>query len=247
MNETVLVTGDAGAIGSATADLFLQTGRTVLGLDLVERSTTGSDRYHTVVVDVGDESAVEKALEILEELPPLGHVVAIAGGALPEEPRSKDQPWSIETDSFRASVERNLISQFITMKTAYPWLKSDSADRSLTLTSSFNALSAQGMPAYSAAKAGLIGMMHGLVEPLGAEGIRINTVAPGTIRTPRTERIWGHVPEHFERLTATTALGRLGEPLDVASAYRALALDLRHVTGEVLVVDGGQLSRSTPL
>jgi 3-oxoacyl-[acyl-carrier protein] reductase len=99
------------------------------------------------------------------------------------------------------------------------------------------------MPAYSAAKAGLVGMMHGLVRPLGAEGIRVNTIAPGTIRTPRTERIWAHVPGHFERLADSTALGRLGEPRDVARAYRALALELTHVSGEVLVVDGGQLSR----
>lgn len=248
MNETVVVTGDAGAIGSATTDLFLETGRTVLGLDLVERTPTASDRYHTVVTDLVDEAAVEEALKVLEELPPLRHVVAIAGGALPEEPRTKDEPWSMDTDLFRASLERNLISQFITLKAAQIWLQeSQAGDRSITLTSSFNALSAQGMPAYSAAKAGLIGMMHGLVGPLGANGIRVNVVAPGTIRTPRTERIWGHEPGHFERLTATTALGRLGEPQDVARAYRALALELTHVTGEVLVVDGGQLSRSTSL
>jgi 3-oxoacyl-[acyl-carrier protein] reductase len=246
MNETIIVTGDAGAIGSATAQLFLQTGRTVLGVDLVERDALGADGYHTVMADVADERAVEKALHVLEDLPPLCHVVAIAGGALPEEPTSQDQPWTMDMEVFRDSVERNLVSQFITVKTAYPWLKrSTGAERSITLTSSINALSAQGMPAYSAAKAGLIGMMHGLVGPLGAEGIRVNTVAPGTVRTPRTERIWGHVPGHFERLAGTTALGRLGEPEDIARAYRALALELTHVTGEVLVVGGGQLSRST--
>ncbi len=96
------------------------------------------------------------------------------------------------------------------------------------------------MPAYSAAKAGLTGLMHGLVVPLGRDGIRVNVVAPGTIRTPRTERIWGHVDGHFERLEAGTALGRLGTPEDVARAYLAVIALLTHVTGTVLVVDGGQ-------
>lgn len=242
MNETVLITGDAGAIGSATAEAFLQAGRTVLGLDLEERSTTESSQHHTVVCDVTDEGSVEDSLRVLEELPPLGHVVAVAGGALPEEPKTKDQPWSIDTEVFRNSIERNLTSQFVTMKAAVPWLGTHkAANRSLTFTSSFNALSAQGMPAYSAAKAGLIGMMHAVVGSLGGEGIRVNTVAPGTIRTPRTEQIWSHVPDHFERLADTTVLGRVGEPDDVARVYRAVALEMTHVTGQVLVVDGGQL------
>lgn len=242
MNETVVITGDAGEIGSATAEAFLQTGRTVLGLDLVERPALESDRYHTVICDVTNEGSVEEALQMLEELPPLGHVVAVAGGALPEEPQTQDRPWSVDIDVFRKSVERNLTSQFVTMKTAVPWLRTNQVvNRSFTFTSSFNALSAQGMPAYSAAKAGLIGLMHGVVGPLGGEGIRVNTVAPGTIRTSRTERIWSHVPDHFEQLAGTTVLGRVGEPGDVARVYRAVALEMTHVTGQVLVVDGGQL------
>ena len=102
------------------------------------------------------------------------------------------------------------------------------------------------MPAYSAAKAGLIGLMHALVSPLGAKGIRINVIAPGTIRTPRTERIWAHRPEHFQRLATGTALGRVGAPEDVGRAFLAVATLLTHVTGQVLVVDGGQMvKRST--
>jgi NAD(P)-dependent dehydrogenase (short-subunit alcohol dehydrogenase family) len=85
--------------------------------------------------------------------------------------------------------------------------------------------------------------MRALTAPLGREGIRINVVAPGTVRTPRTERIWAHVPDHFPRLEATTALGRLASPDDVARAYLALATLLTHVTGEVLVVDGGQSTK----
>jgi NAD(P)-dependent dehydrogenase (short-subunit alcohol dehydrogenase family) len=97
------------------------------------------------------------------------------------------------------------------------------------------------MPAYSAAKAGLVGMMRALTAPLGAEGIRVNVVAPGTVRTPRTERIWSSDPGHFERLERGTALGKLGTPDDVSRVFVALATWLTHVTGQVIVVDGGQM------
>jgi NAD(P)-dependent dehydrogenase (short-subunit alcohol dehydrogenase family) len=124
----------------------------------------------------------------------------------------------------------------------FPWLRQESEhDRSITFTSSFNALSGWGMPAYSAAKAGLLGMMNALVTPLGACNIRTNVVAPGTIRTPRTEKMWQHEPNHFESLERTSALARLGTPDDVADAFFAIATLLTHVTGQVLVVDGGQM------
>jgi len=246
MSGTILITGDSGAIGSATAHSFLQSGWTVLGVDIVGRDRELGDSYVSRTADVANEDELQRAVGVLGEMPPLRHLVAVAGGALPEEPRAQDDLAAIEVSTFRDSLDRNLTSQFVTIKTALPWLTSDdTGDRSIALTSSFNALSTQGMPAYSAAKAGLIGMMNALVRPLGAQGIRINVVAPGTIRTPRTEQIWSHVPDHFERLGSAAALGRVGAPEDIASVFHALAVDMTHVTGQVLVVDGGQTS-ATP-
>jgi NAD(P)-dependent dehydrogenase (short-subunit alcohol dehydrogenase family) len=240
---TVLITGDAGAIGSATVAVFLESGWSVLGVDTAERQPSTRHRYVTVTADVTDEADMDEAVRPLERMPPLRHVVAIAGGALPTEPKTQDDPADVDIDDFRASLELNLTSQFVTIRAALARLAPiESGDRSVTLTSSFNALSAQGMPGYSAAKAGLIGMMNALVRPLGRRGVRINTVAPGTIRTPRTERIWSHVPEHFEELGRTAALGHVGEPSDVARLFRAIALEMTHVTGQVIVVDGGQMA-----
>ncbi len=241
--DVVLVTGAAGAIGSAAVDAFLGAGFHVVGLDrdpAVTRRT--ADRWTGLAVDLEDGRALRTALDGAREAGRLRHVVGVAGGALPEEAAAAEDPGGLGTAVFRASVEANLTSQYALLQQALPWLRaSGDGDRSVTLTSSFNALSGQGMPAYSAAKAGVIGMMRALVGPMGREGIRINVVAPGTIRTPRTERIWAHVEGHFEQLAERSALGRLGEPADVANAFLALATLLTHVTGEVLVVDGGQL------
>lgn len=239
----VLVTGAAGAIGSATVEAFLDGGYDVIGLDradeVVERPEKG---YRGIVVDLTDDAAVERAMARALQWGPLRHVVQIAGGALPVEPRTQDDPAELSVDAFRASIEANLTTQFTVLRACLPALRAmPEVDRSILLTSSFNALTGCGMPAYSAAKAGLVGMMHALTEPLGREGIRINVVAPGTIRTPRTEELYRDVEGHFERLEASTALGRLGVPTDVAASFLALARDLTHVTGQVLVVDGGQM------
>jgi NAD(P)-dependent dehydrogenase (short-subunit alcohol dehydrogenase family) len=240
--DTVIVTGAAGALGRATVSAFLEAGFDVVGLDrdaaVVDVATAG---YRGLQLDVTDEDAVDATLGDLHDSGRLRHLVQVAGGALPEEPATQHDPQLLSPDLFRRSVEANLTSQYVVLRAALPWLRSATGtDRSVTLISSWNALSAQGMPAYSAAKAGLIGMMHALVWPLGREGVRINVVAPGTIRTPRTERIWAHDVGHFERLADTAAIGRLGEPDDVAATCLALATTLTHVCGQVLVVDGGQ-------
>ena len=241
--RTVLITGAAGAIGSATASRFLELGMTVLGLDRSPRPGSISHaQYRHVTVDLTDSRAAEVEIDgALRGLPPLAHVVGIAGGALPFEPRTQDEPQEITSDLFQQSLEANLTTQFTVLRVSLRYLTAtDERNRSVTLTSSFNALSAQGMPAYSAAKAGIIGMMYGLVKPLGVKGIRVNVVAPGTVRTPRTERLWSAESGHFERLERGAALRRLASPADIAEAFTSVALMLRHMTGQVLVIDGGQ-------
>jgi len=243
-HHVVVVTGAAGAIGSATACAFLKAGFHVVGLDRESSITSviSCEHFTGLQVDLADEAATCEAVAESESYGPLAHVVSIAGGALPPEPGTAGDPMAVTTELFRASVDANLTTQFTVLRAALPLLRRNAGeDRSVALTSSFNALTGCGMPAYSAAKAALIGMMHALVTPLGCDGIRINVIAPGSVRTPRTERIWQHDPNHFERLEAGTALGRLGRPDDIARSFIAISTLLTHVTGQVLVVDGGQM------
>lgn len=96
-----------------------------------------------------------------------------------------------------------------------------------------------GLSNDSASKAGLIGLGRTVARETGRLGIRVNMVAPGLIETPMT----ASYPEEFRREEEKeTALGRIGRPDDVASVVLFLASSLsRHVTGQVLRVDGGQL------
>jgi meso-butanediol dehydrogenase/(S,S)-butanediol dehydrogenase/diacetyl reductase len=106
--------------------------------------------------------------------------------------------------------------------------------------SSVNALGYYGNEAYSAAKAGILSLTRSLAVRYGPSGIRVNAIAPGTLRTPAWEARREKNPEVFERLTRWYPLGRVGEPEDVVGAALFLASDeAAWITGTVLPVDGG--------
>lgn len=243
---TIVVTGAAGAIGSAVTNAFLDREYAVIGIDLQSVVDVRPSTYRHVVADVRELDELRDVAASLGDTP-LRHLVGVAGGALPEEVVAKDVD-DLELGVFRRSLDLNLVSQYATVRAFLPWLRAADPendatvrpDRSITAISSVNALVGMDTPAYSAGKAGLIGMVRVLARMLGPQAIRVNAVAPGTVRTPRTERIWRDDPEHFERLEAQAPLGRLTTPAEVGRAVCSLALDLTAVTGQVLVVDSGQ-------
>src|SRR5947209_10491533 len=99
----------------------------------------------------------------------------------------------------------------------------------------------QGLTAYSASKAGLVGMAKGLALDLAPAGITVNVVAPGWFDSPLADG-WTSNPELSATITGHTALQRWGAPADLAGAYQFLASDASaFVTGTVLSVDGGYL------
>jgi NAD(P)-dependent dehydrogenase (short-subunit alcohol dehydrogenase family) len=105
--------------------------------------------------------------------------------------------------------------------------------------SSVNAFTALGSEAYSSAKAALTSLTGNLAASLGHDGIRVNAVAPGTIRT----RVWDSQVGGADRLAPLYPLGRVGEPEDVAGAIAFLASsDAAWITGQTLPVDGGLLT-----
>jgi NAD(P)-dependent dehydrogenase (short-subunit alcohol dehydrogenase family) len=239
--DLVVITGAAGAIGCATVTRFLQAGYSVIGIDREASGFGSAANYEHIQLQIADSAQLSERLRASSRGREIHHFISIAGGALPAETTHLD-PMDIEDSTFSHSLQQNLTTQFVAFRAVLPFLREAKQETSVTFTSSFNALSGWGMPAYSAAKAGVIGMMHALVMPLGAHGTRVNVVAPGTILTPRTERIWRHEKEHFAKLKRGSAVGRLGTPDDVASVYFALATLLTYVTGQVLVVDGGQMT-----
>ena len=110
---------------------------------------------------------------------------------------------------------------------------------------SVNGLGYVGNPAYSAAKAGMISLTKSLASQHGRDGVRVNVVCPGTVRTnaPGWQRRLPGNPALFEELGAWYPLGRVGRPEDIAGAVTFLASDdAAWITGVVLPVDGGLMA-----
>lgn len=245
MAATVLVTGAAGGIGSTTVAALRDRGYRVVGLDKLP-APEGSAADAWIQQDLTDTAATEQAIAESSALAGLRHVVTIAGGALPDEVGRLD-PAEVPVAVFQASVQLNLVAQYATVRAGADRIEAEShdGDRSITLISSINALRGYGMPGYSSAKAGLLGLTVALALPLGRRGLRINAVVPGTVLTPRWRDEYAAAPEVLgSRLIDAGASQRGTKAEDVARAITAV-LELQQMTGQYLVVDGGQLA--TPL
>jgi NAD(P)-dependent dehydrogenase (short-subunit alcohol dehydrogenase family) len=245
----VLISGAAGGIGTATVKRFLACGYRVRGLDIdpaVESATWPG--FRGAIADVRSPEQVQAAIDSLLEGLELAHVVGLAGRVVPEERGLLQQDPVDAAEGFKASLELNLTGQFNLVMGALPRLRQATGDRSITFCSTINALGGIGAPAYSSGKAGLIGLMHALVGPLGPAGIRVNVVAPGTIETPLLlEELKPRQAKNIlHRLRAIVPLRRTGMPDDVAVLIEALADRMTYVTDEVVRVDGGRLLSRDP-
>ena len=135
--------------------------------------------------DLGSEGTLRRAFGAVPD-EALVHVVGIAGGALEVEVAAEAEDRLPTMEEFRALIEQNLTLQFRLVSAALPHLRrAGEAGRpaSITLASSINALASYGLPAYSAAKAGLLGLAVALADPLGRQDIRVNVLALGTVPT----------------------------------------------------------------
>nr|MDQ3957744.1 SDR family oxidoreductase [Actinomycetota bacterium] len=192
-------------------------------------------------VDLADDDAAQ-AIATIAPGRGLQHVIAVAGGGDAEE-LSQVDPATEELGIFERVMRNNLQTAFVTIRHAVPLLRASSGDRSITLVGSINAFGGYGAPAYSAAKAGLAGLANALTTPLGADGIRINCLVPGTVDTENLRDLAASrgVQLDVGSLAARAPLGRVLEASDVAAALVAMSLDMRGLTGAGVVLDNGQM------
>jgi NAD(P)-dependent dehydrogenase (short-subunit alcohol dehydrogenase family) len=143
-------------------------------------------------------------------------------------------------DEFRQTLETNLFTAFAAVRAGAKLLREGSGGGSIILFASAAAeVGIQNHEAIAAAKGGVIGLARSAAATYAAANIRVNVISPGLIRTEMTRRIWEH-PASAAASTAMHALGRLGEPDQVAS-LAAWLLDPAQdfITGQVIGVDGG--------
>jgi NAD(P)-dependent dehydrogenase (short-subunit alcohol dehydrogenase family) len=235
--RVAFVTGAAHGIGAATSRWLCAEGATVVIADKDREAADAiaaelGENAWAVSCDITRRASVDEAIAAAVDRCGALHVlVNVAGGSRVHPPLldgMEDRDW---TDL----VDLNLTGAMRCIRAAAPHLHTGGA---IVLVSSVNGLSAFGDEAYSSAKAGLSVLAKNLAVRLGPAGIRVNVVAPGTIRT----RVWiGQ--GGADRLAGLYPLGRVGEPEEVAAAIAFLASDdASWITGSTLPVDGGVLA-----
>jgi 3-oxoacyl-[acyl-carrier protein] reductase len=270
--RVVVVAGaGGGGIGTATCRLLAEAGVRVAGVDVrrealeqLEAALDGTAGPHLhLVADVRRPDEVAGAVDAAAELGPLHGLVHVAGGLWPHQ---WDSLLRLEPEVFDDVLELNLRSALLTCRAVAAGLAGQGTGGSLVTVASVAGLTAMpyGAP-YAAAKAAMLSLTRTAALEWGQLGIRVNAVAPGSVRTPKNagNQTAAADDSPAERAAIPLApppgeaggtdgdaslrpgrVSRRGSPEDVAGAVLFLMSDLaRWVSGQVLTVDGGSSAR----
>ena len=239
--KTIAVSGAAIGFGQAIGMRFVEAGAQVFGCDILE-AAVGSG-VTMAKVDLLDRKAGADWIRSIEQRTgrAIDVLVCNAGGVAGQAHQPLEE---VGDDDWDRVIGVNLGAAFALCRAAAPAMKRAGQGAIVTITSGAAlAASLTGVQAYCSAKHALLGLTRQLAHELGPHGIRVNSVAPGFVRTnAATERQWAsYGPQKQRLLVESIALKRLGTADEIAKAVMFFASDLASfVNGQVLAVDGGK-------
>lgn len=241
-----IVTGGSSGIGAAIVEAFLQEGALVASTDLTKpASFTDSEsasRHHVqpffVSADVSDCGSVKTMIsEAVGRLRGLDILVNNAGVGTP------GKLLDTEYDDWNRTIAVNLTGTFLVSKHAIPHLLASGGGSITNMASAAGLKAVRDRAAYCATKGGVISLTRSIALDYVDQGIRCNSICPGTVDTPWVERMVSQYPDPAGARAAMVArqpMGRLGRPDEIAQAAVYLATpQAGFVTGTCLVIDGG--------
>ncbi len=243
--KTAAVTGAASGLGRGIAALLARQGASVVALDRDDASETlaalavaDGQRHSAVRVDVGDAVDVERAFEEVDRQHDGVDILVNCAGI-----REVHSILDLDPALWQRVVDVNLTGPFLCgRQAARRMARRGRGGAIVNITSVAGLVGMTHRPAYSATKHGLIGLTRNMARDLAEHSIRVNAVAPGTVRTPLTEPYY-HDEAFLDGVKGMVPLGFEGSPEDVARAVLFFVSDLTPwVTGTVLPVDGGWLA-----
>lgn len=240
-DKTVIVTGAGRGIGAQAARRFAEEGANVVIADIngdaADRLAGQLDNSLAVEADVTSLPAITAMVDSVRAR--FGRIDVLVNNAMV----CADYPFlSASQEQVDREIAVNLVAPIFTTQSVLPTMISQGGGVILNV-SSVNGLAYFGNEAYSAAKAGMINFSRSIAVQFGAQGIRCNAIAPGTIATENWTARLELNPRAMEKLATWYPLNRVGSPDDVAEALMFLASDAAQwITGIVLPVDGGILA-----
>ena len=241
IGRVAVITGGGGGIGLATADRFASEGAHVVIAD-VDKDAGEAVAQQVgglfVMTDVTDEAAVDHLFAAAHEA--YGSVdIAFNNAGI--SPPSDDSILDTGLEAWRLVQEVNLTSVYLCCKAAIPYMRAQGKG-SIINTASFVAVmgSATSQISYTASKGGVLALSRELGVQFARDGIRVNALCPGPVKTPLLDELFAKDPELAARRLVHVPVGRFGEPAELAAAVAFLASDdSTFVTASTFLVDGG--------
>lgn len=241
MSKTVIVTGSSKGIGAATAIMFAQKGYNVVinynqsyeSASLLCKSLSANG-YSVITQKANVSNKLEVDLMVKETLYKFGTLDILVNNA-----GIAFQGLLTDTDEidFDRIIDINLKGVFNCCKAVLPSMISRQAGKIINISSMWGQVGASCEVAYSAAKAGVIGLTKALAKEVAPSGITVNAIAPGLIETNMNSNL---TIEELTDFVSTIPLGRMGSADEIAAAVDFLASDKAdYITGQVLGINGG--------
>ena len=221
--RSAIVTGGASGIGASIAHRLLQAGVQVHRFDI-----TGGGK--TIQVDVTNEEACRRAVSASEPIDILVNSAGVAGQNAPS--------WKMPDGEFERVIAVNLVGTYYMCRAVIPGMVSRGWGRIVNIASIAGKEGNPNASAYSASKAGVIGLTKSLAKEIADTGVLVNCVTPAVIDTPMLGQV---SDEHLKYMLSKIPMGRLGQPEEVAALVCWLVSDeCSFSTGAVFDISGGR-------
>jgi len=238
--RTALITGAGQGIGRACAEVFASRGADLVLLDknpatlpeVCKKIGKTGRKVVSILVDLTDTTALRRELETHCSNLTIDILVNNAGF---------DRPGTtvkIDRAGFEAELAIHLTVPLFLMQFVLPSMRSRKWGRIINVSSIYGLIGGKGEVAYSAAKAGVIGLTKSVAREAAADGVTVNVVLPGLTRTPTIENFMAQ--KFKDAIIHETPLGRMAEPEEIARVIAFLASDdASYLTATAIPVSGG--------
>lgn len=233
-DKIILISGSTSGIGKSCADLLIESGAYVIGLD-IGISSIDNERYHHYKIDIRDE---QKIINVLNEIEvsygKIDGLVNCAGIFANSKPF-----YELSLEAWNEVISINLTGIFILSKYVAKNMIKNNSGKIVNISCVRSKIFGSNMADYAASKGGVVALTSAMALDLKEYNIRVNSVAPGFTYTGMTSKSFDN-PEIRSISESIIPVGKIAEPMDVAKVVLFLLSDMAdYINGETIFVDGG--------